>query len=124
MKEQKKYTKKASARIMKEVIKVEPKVSLNTSFDQAFCILMEHWNLTLGVEIHNKTKHDDTICTLYKDDEIATTWTMPDIFDESVHDWDWNVIYKTVLEDIIKRRLYKRAKPTRKRTCKTQNKMV
>ena len=138
-----KYTKKASARILKEVLKFQPKSSVNTSYNQAFEILMEEWDLTLGIETHNKTKNTDTICTLYKDDEIATTWTLQNIWDEKNMDWDWNTLYKTVMEDIIKRRLYKRPKTPKRlkkeepailptetkakkstRTIKTKNKAV
>lgn len=97
-----KYTKKATARILKEVLKVNPKASGFTTLDQAFIILMDHWELELAV--------DNNTCYLYRDGSQVETWVFKSIWDEKIGDWDWNTIYKTVLEDIIKKRLYKRPK--------------
>lgn len=102
-----KYTKKTSTRILKEVLKVKPQASKLTSHDQAFVILMTEWDLELSVET-KKT----TLCQLYRDNEVVYKWEFDDIFNEG--DWDWNVIYKTTLEDIIKHKLYKRPKLTKK----------
>jgi FtsZ-binding cell division protein ZapB len=68
---------------------------------------MTEWDLELSVET-KKT----TICQLYRDNETVYKWEFDDIFNEG--DWDWNVIYKTTLEDIIKLKLYKRPKLTKK----------
>ena len=100
------YTKKASARVLKEVLKVNPKASGFTTFDQAFVILMTEWDMELGIENSNS----NTTCTLYRDDDKPRTWNFKDAWDAKEGDWDWNTIYKTVLEDIIKERLYKRPK--------------
>ena len=97
-----KYTKKATARILKEVLKVNPKASGFTTLDQAFVVLMDHWDTELGI--------DNNQCVLYKDGDKVETWDFKNIWNEKERDWDWNTIYKTVLEDIIKKRLYKRPK--------------
>lgn len=102
-----KYTKKASARILKEVLKVNPKASGFTTLDQAFVILMTEWDMELSIET---VYTGVTTCTLYRDDDKPRTWEFKDIWDTKEGDWDWNAIYKTVLEDIIKERLYKRPK--------------
>ena len=68
---------------------------------------MTEWDMELSVET-KKT----TLCQLYRDNEVAYKWEFKDIFNEG--DWDWNVIYKTTLEDIIKNKLYKRPKLTKK----------
>ena len=101
-----KYTKKASARILKEVLKVNPKASGFTTLDQAFVILMTEWDMEMNIEESNNI----TTCTLIRDDDKPKTWEFKDAWDEKIGDWDWNTIYKTVLEDIIKGRLYKRPK--------------
>ena len=101
-----KYTKKATARILKEVLKVNPKASGFTTLDQAFVILMNDWDMELGIE----TSNSNTTCTLYRDDDKPRTWEFKDVWDTKDGDWDWNTIYKTILEDIIKERLYKRPK--------------
>lgn len=102
-----KYTKKASARVLKEVLKVNPKASGFTTFDQAFVILMNQWDLELSIET---TCNGVTTCTLYRDGDKPRTWELGDVWDAKAGDWDWNTIYKTVLEDIIKEKLYKRPK--------------
>lgn len=101
-----KYTKKASARILKEVLKVNPKASGFTTLDQAFVILMTEWNMEMNIEESNSI----TTCTLIRDDDKPKTWEFKDAWDEKNGDWDWNTIYKAILEDIIKERLYKRPK--------------
>ena len=102
-----KYTKKASARIMKEVLKIEPKASKLTTYDQAFVILTTHWGLELsvGTDINYVTT-----CTLHRGDETPKTWVIENIFDPKVGNWDWSQLYKIVLEDVIKLKLYKKPK--------------
>lgn len=102
-----KYTKKATARIMQEVFKLNPKASKLTSFDQAFVILMDHWDLEMSIYT-NVSKQ--TTCTLHRGDDKPKEWKFEDAWDSKAGDWDWNTIYKTVLEDIIKGKLYKRPK--------------
>ena len=101
-----KYTKKAPARILKEVLKVNPKASGFTSLDQAFVILMEHWDMELSIE----KDEGKTTCILHRDDDKPMTWDFDQVWDEKQGDWDWNTIYKVVLETIIKEKLYKRPK--------------
>lgn len=117
--EKEKYTKKATARILKEVLKVNPKASGFTTLDQAFTILMDHWDLELGIEsIHVNKRSNNTVLTLYRDGDKVETWdTKKDLWDSKEGDFDWNFIYKLVLENIIRLRLYKRPKVS-KRTAK------
>lgn len=105
-----KYTKKASARILKEVLKFVPKISGHTSLDQAFVILMDNWNLELSVMIKYNTQK--TKCMLHRDEETIKEYDFDNslVWIEKSGDWDWNIIYKDILEDIIKNKLYKRPK--------------
>lgn len=103
-----KYTKKASARIIKEVQKINPKAPLTTTFDQAFVLLMTEWDLELGIE-----KNDITITTtLHKDGDSSELfkWSTKDAWSEKDCDFNWDFIYRNVLERIIKDKLYKRPK--------------
>ena len=103
-----KYTKKASARIIKEVQKINPKTPLTTTFDQAFVLLMTEWDLELGIE-----KTDISITTtLYKDGNSSELfkWLTKDAWSEKDCDFNWDFIYRNVLEQIIKDKLYKRPK--------------
>ena len=103
-----KYTKKASARIIKEVQKVNPKAPLTTTFDQAFVLLMTEWDLELGIE-----KNDITItATLHKDGNSSELfkWPTKDAWSEKDCDFNWDFIYRNALERIIKDKLYKRPK--------------
>lgn len=106
-----KYTKKATARIITEVLKLNPKVSKLTTLDQAYTMLMEAWDIELSIGESNGI----TNCSLYRDDFIVYNWEFENIFDYKIGDWDWDVIYKKVLEDIIKNKLYKRPKLTKKK---------
>jgi hypothetical protein len=101
-----KYTKKATARILKEVLKFKPDASGFTTLDQAFVILMDEWDLDISVEGHK----DSTLVVLYKDGEKPKEWKFKNLWIPNEGDFDWNVIYKTVLEDIIYDKLYKRPK--------------
>ena len=110
MQQENKYTKKASARIIKEVQKFNPKVSANTSYDQAFVALMTEWDMELGVE----TSKDITTCSVYRDGSVVYTCEFKDTWDDKVGDWDWNTIYRAILEHIIKTRMYKRPKVSKR----------
>lgn len=114
-----KYTKKASAKVYKEVLKLDKKAPKSITYDQSFVLLMENWNMELGVE---KQLNKPTKCFLYRDDQIPFEWE----FDNNVvwkdGDWDWNIIYKTTLEDIISKKLYKRPKTTKRNQKKEKAK--
>ena len=101
-------TKKATSRIFKELEKINPKISPKTTFQQAFEILMAEWDLELSVE----STTTSTTCNIYKDNAVAYTfnWTRKESYNERECDWDWNFIYKNVLEHIAKTRMYKRPK--------------
>ena len=101
-----KYTKKATARIIKEVQKINPKAPLTTTFDQAFVLLMTTWDMELGVE----TTNTSTTCAISRDGSVVHTMEFDNVWDDKIGDWNWNVIYKDVLEHIIKTRMYKRPK--------------
>ena len=112
-----KYTKRASARIIKEILKFKESISGNTTYDQAYVILMTEWDMECGVEkTLTKTK-----CDIYRDKVIVHTfeWSIDESWVEKSRDWNWDFIYRTVLEHIIKTRLYKRPK-TKKRSKTTK----
>jgi hypothetical protein len=100
------YTRKASSKILKEVLKVNPKASGRTTFDQAFVILMTHWDMELSIE----TSGRNTVCGLWRDGEKIRSWDFKDAWDWKNGDWDFDTIYKTTLESILKEKLYKRPK--------------
>lgn len=110
MQQENKYTKKASARILKEVQKFNPKASANTSYDQAFVALMTEWDMELGIE----TSKDITTCTVHRDGSAVYACEFKDAWDDKVGDWDWNTIYRAILEHIIKTRMYKRPKVSKR----------
>ena len=103
-----KYTKKASSRIIKELQKINPKAPLSTTYDQAFVELMTEWDLELSIE------KDANIVksSIHKDGTVSHSfeWPIKDAWDDKEYDFEWNFIYRTILEYIIKTRLYKRPK--------------
>jgi predicted SprT family Zn-dependent metalloprotease len=103
-----KYTKKANATVMKQVLKVNPNASGRTTFDQAYVILMTEWDLE-GDLVSTTT---ETTFKVWRDGEVCHTLTWPKkkSFNEKEGDWDWDLIYKDVLQVIIKEKLYKRPK--------------
>lgn len=103
-----KYTKKANATVMKHVLKVNPKASGRTTFDQAYVILMTEWDLE-GDLVSTTT---ETTFKVWRDGEVChtLTWTKKESFNEKEGDWNWDLIYKDVLQAIIKDKLYKRPK--------------
>lgn len=112
-----KYTKRASARVIKEVLKFKDKVSGNTTYDQAYVILMEEWDMEMGIV----TTRAHTKCDIYRDKEVVHTfeWGLDNTWEKNKGDWNWDFIYKEVLEHIIKSKLYKRPR-VRKRSNKTK----
>lgn len=101
-----KYTKKATARVLKEVLKYNPKASGFTTLDQAYVILMNAWDMEIDVANDN----NKTTSTLYRDGDKVHTWQLGSCWIAQEGDFDWNTIYKKVLEDIIRLKLYKRPK--------------
>lgn len=103
-----KYTKKANATVMKHVLKVNPNASGRTTFDQAYVILMTEWDLE-GDLVSTTT---ETTFKVWRDGEVChtLTWTKKESFNEKEGDWNWDLIYKDVLQAIIKDKLYKRPK--------------
>ena len=106
MAEQFDNTKKCSSRIFKELQKINSKISPKTTFQQAFEILMEQWDLELSIE----TSERITTCTIHKDCEDVYNCEFNDVWDDKLGDWNLDIIYKTILEHIIKTKLYKRPK--------------
>lgn len=106
MAEQFDFTKKCSSRIFKELQKSNPKISPKTTFQQAFEILMTDWDLELSIETSEKI----TTCTIHKDGEDVYNCEFTDVWDDKLGDWNLDLIYKTILEHIIKTKLYKRPK--------------
>lgn len=105
-----KYTKKATAKIYNELAKLDKNTPKLTTLDQAFNILMNKWGLEMDVVMENRF----TNCSLYRNDERVYTWSFDDkVWIDKTGDFDWDIIYKTVLEDIIKLKLYKTPKKPR-----------
>ena len=103
-----KYTKKANAYIMKQLLKMNPKASKLTSFDGAYVYMMTEWDLDGDLELSKGI----VSFKIWRDDEVVETltWSKEKAWVDKEMDFDWNLIYKDVLEKIIKDKLYKRPK--------------
>lgn len=103
-----KYTKKANAYIMKHVLKVNPNASGRTTLDRAYVLLMTEWDLE-GDLVSTTT---ETTFKIWRDGEVchSLVWPKKVAKNEKEGDWDWDLIYKDVLQVIIKDKLYKRPK--------------
>ena len=105
--------KKASSKVIELVQVINPKASKLTTFEEAWVIIAEKFDLEGGIEkfcenskpgpitrftIYYKVKGESTILnTLEWGNDIA--------FDEREMDWNWSLIYKDVLEWLIKNRI-------------------
>ena len=95
-----KYTKKANAYIMNHLLKMNPKASKLPSFDGAYVYMMNEWNLDGDLELSKGI----VSFKIWRDDEVVETLTWPKVkaWIDKEMDFDWNLIYKDVLEKIIK----------------------
>lgn len=105
--------KKASAKVIELVQVINPKASKLTTFEQAWEIIAEKFDLEGSIEkfcerskpgsitrftIYYKVKGESTVLNTLE-------WSNQIAFDEKEMDWDWSLIYKDVLEWLIKNRI-------------------
>ena len=102
-----KISKKCTADILKHVLKIEPKISKSTTWDEAWNILSAAWEFEADL-VH--TVKEKTVFTLYRDGLLVETYKLGDMWDEAKGDFNYTDIFRTVLDNITKRRLYKRPK--------------
>ena len=105
-----KISKKATLKIIKVVQKIDPSKSKLTTFDEAWDIIATKYGFYGNLITKSM---EDTIFELLLDDEANTkiyqfNWSNDKVFE--CGDWDWNVIYKDVLEFIIKNKLFTKKK--------------
>lgn len=109
MKKEKKLSKKASAKVWGVAAKFCPNLSKNTSYDEAWEIIATEGELEGDIEAN---KYGMTKFTLYRGEEVLHVYDLGVVFRDG--DWDWTTIYKTVCEDVVARRLYKKPKLSKK----------
>ena len=102
------YTKKCTTKILDKVLKVDPKAKKTTTFDQAWVILAEKYNIEGALEC---TVEKGTRFILYKDDKAVHEFHWKDrLWNDKEGDFEWNTIYKEVLEWCISVRMFKKGK--------------
>ena len=109
MKKEKKLSKKASAKVWGVAAKFQPNLSKNTSYDEAWEIIATEGELEGEIDVN---KWGQGKFTLYRGEEVLKVYELDVIFRDG--DWDWTTIYKTVCEDVVARRLYKKPKLSKK----------
>lgn len=89
--------------LSKKIIRYASKngVSLGTKYDEAFYSLMDYWGLELSIDQHD----DITSIKVYKEDNVISKFDLTGLWRKI--DWDWNNLYKEVLEKIIKEKIFK-----------------
>ena len=102
-----KISKKCTADILKHIQKIEPTISKNTTWDEAWNILSQEWEFEADL---THTIKEKTVFTLYRDGLLVETYKLGDMWDDKVGDFNYTDIFKSVLDNITKRRLYKRPK--------------
>lgn len=115
-----KLTKKISANVYKFAQTFNSDLSKNTSYDEAWEIMSDAGNLWFSVYTCSSQKIIKI--ELGKDEDvIITTFEHPykEIYKSNAYysdDFDWNIIYKEVVEYVINNKILK--KPRKKRTVK------
>lgn len=105
----KKLAKKASVKVWTVASKFQPNLSKNTSYDEAWEIIANEGDLEGEIET---SRFNQTKFILYRGEEQLKVYELGNIFKDG--DYDWTAIYKTVCEDVVARRLYKKPKLSKK----------
>ena len=107
-----KESKKASAKIITLIQAINPKVSKNTSYNEAWEIISEY----AGFEgdIKNSNKNSTTTFTLYKGEKIIKEFVWENAFKPLEGDWDWTLIFSEVIEYMMKNKLVKKPRKSKK----------
>lgn len=112
-------SKRASVKAIAYAEKVtSTKLAKNANWETVFDAVMEGCEgYEYSVQTQCRRTGDNTVIKLYKDDEMLELFTIPnsEIFDDSIHDWDWSYIYKVIVEWLMsKRKKPKKVKMTKK----------
>lgn len=100
-----KLTKKATQKIIELVQAIKPGTGKNTSFDEAWEILAEYANIEADMLCDI---NDNTIIALYKGDKEVGRLNVNNSYIKDKGDWDWNIIYREVIEYMMKNKLVKK----------------
>lgn len=107
-----KPSKKATAKIVAHAQKLDPTLTKNTSYLEAWVVMAEHYGLCGSILSNCPRNGDNTTFGLYKqsqdpDDNILIhmfEWSNAEVFEAG--DWNWTIICKDVIEFVMKNRLY------------------
>lgn len=98
-------SKKVTTKIYKLLEKLNPEQPKRTTFEEAWDIFGKKFGLDL--DIYTDIKGVTTII-LCKAEEELDTYTLMDVFKNG--DWDWDMILRLVMEDVIRKKYYKTKK--------------
>lgn len=109
-----KLSKKASANIIAFIQKINPNISKQTSYDEAWEVISEYGKITGNLTTHHNSKRKVTQFDIIKesDDSVIYSfqWDNEKVFCEG--DWDWTIIFKEVIEYVIKNKIVKKPRKT------------
>lgn len=97
------YTKKCTPQIYEKVLNIKSDAKKTTTLDQAWVILSEAY----GLEGELASTPNSSKFILYKDNKIVNEfkWDTSNWLDG---DFDWNFIYKEVLEYCVIKKIFKK----------------
>lgn len=86
----------------------DKKLNQKSTWQQLYDIIMEGFEWSIYT--HCKSEGDNTIIQLYKqlngnvENQLVQTWTLPNsvVYIEDEGDWDWNYLYKLLVEYLVK----------------------
>lgn len=106
-----KLTRKATTKIIDLVQAIKPGTSKNTSFDEAWDIIANYTDISIEMICD---VNDNTFIKLYKGDNEIGRLELKNSFIREKGDWDWNIIYKEIIEYMMKNKFVKKPRLQKK----------
>lgn len=119
-----KISKKIPEKLFGFVQSIKPNVSKNTSYDEAWQIIAEYFDIEgeIGTDHKGNTKF-----TIFKNDKEISSINIPNVFDKECGDWEWTILFKTTIEHLIKNKIIKKPRSSSnnvKNVSPTQNNII
>lgn len=105
-----KMSKKASSNIISFVQAIDQKASKLTSYDEAWDIISAYGGITGNLITNNYKKKHGTVFEIIRESDESIIhkfeWSNDKVFCDG--DWNWTLIFKDVLDYIIKNKIVKK----------------
>ena len=89
---------------------------VKTTWEKCYDIIAQARNLYIDAYMHCGCEGDYSKFTWYNDKDYSASYNIPnsECWNEKEADWDWNYVYKTIIEGMMRSKKAKGAKKTEK----------